>query len=153
MFARPEGRKVDMEARKEIPRDDCWQLLANNHVGRVALSMKDLPRILPVQYYVNDDETIAICLGTYRVSEQSGHGAVIAFAADDIDPVLRSGWSVQAVGRSTFEYADIDTPVDCGQPTAGMIVRLEPDVLNGQWLSLCPFMAANTFWDPTVESD
>jgi len=130
-----------MEAREAIPRDECWQLLATTTLGRVALSMNALPSILPVQYYL-DDDTIAICLGSFRVPERSGHGVVIAFLADDIDPVLRRGWSVQAVGRVTFDYQDIGVPTDCGEPTAGQILSLEPNVLSGHWLHLCPWRAS-----------
>lgn len=124
----------------EIPQEECWRLLATAHIGRVALSMKALPRILPVQYYLNDGLIFA-CLGSYRVPERSAHGAVLAFSADDIDPMLRRGWSVQAVGPATFAYHEsTGVPADCGEPTGGQVVCIEPKALSGYRLNLCPFM-------------
>jgi len=77
-----------------IPEEECWQLVATTSVGRVALSVKALPAVLPVQYYL-DGRTLAVCLGHRQISERSLHGAIVAFAADAIDPATRSGWSVQ----------------------------------------------------------
>jgi hypothetical protein len=131
-----------MRENEVLSEEECWRLLATATVGRIALSMKALPAILPVQYYL-DDRTIAICLGSFRVPEQSGHGVVVAFSADDIDPATRSGWSVQAVGISTFEHQEVGVPTDCGEPAAGQLVHLEPKSLSGQRLSLCPFLAAH----------
>ena len=84
-----------------IPEEECWELLATASVGRLALSVKVLPTILPVQYYL-DGHTLAVCLGHHEVTERSLHDAIIAFAADAIDPVTRSGWSVQIQGKSVI---------------------------------------------------
>ncbi len=136
-----------MEATEDIPEEQCRALLERGSFGRVALSMEALPAILPVQYYLTGD-TIAICLGTFRVPEHAANGAVIAFSVDDIDPVLRRGWSVQAVGRAGFGYGEVGTRSDCGEPAAGQIVSLRPRVLTGQWLSLCPFIStADASWN------
>ena len=120
-----------MEAKEDIPKEKCRALLERGTFGRVALSMEALPAILPVQYYLAGD-TIAICLGTFRVSKHAANGAVIAFSVDDIDPVLRRGWSVQAVGRASFDDRGVGMRSDCGQPAAGQIVSLEPRVLTGR---------------------
>ena len=136
-----------MEAKEDIPKEKCQALLERGTFGRVALSMEALPAILPVQYYLAGD-TIAICLGTFRVPEHAAHGAVIAFSVDDIDPVLRRGWSVQAVGEASFEYRGVGMRSDCGEPAAGQIISLEPRVLTGQWLNLCPFIStADASWN------
>lgn len=136
-----------MEAKEEIPKEECWALLESGTFGRVALSMEGLPAILPVQYYLAG-KSIAICLGTCRVPEHAASEVVIAFSVDDIDPVLRRGWSVQAVGRASFDYHEIGVRTDCGEPAAGQIVFLEPTVISGQWLNLCPFiLKANASWE------
>lgn len=44
---------------------ECWELLATVSVGRLALSVRALPVILPVQYYL-DGRRLAVCLGTTR---------------------------------------------------------------------------------------
>ena len=48
-----------------IPENRCWELLTTVSVGRLALSVRALPVILPVQYYL-DGRRLAICLGITR---------------------------------------------------------------------------------------
>ena len=46
----------------DLSRAECWELLASASVGRLALSIRALPLILPVRYAV-DDASVAISLG------------------------------------------------------------------------------------------
>ena len=89
-----------------IPEYRCWQLLATASVGRLALSVRALPVILPVQYCL-DGRSLLICLGYHQIPERSLNQTIIAFAADAIDPATgpaglfmsradrqsRSGWA------------------------------------------------------------
>jgi len=70
-------------------------------VGRLVLSVRALPLIVPVQYCL-DGRRLAICLGHLELPERSLDETIIAFTADSIDPVTRSGWSVQVQGRSVI---------------------------------------------------
>jgi hypothetical protein len=100
-----------------ISEERCWELLATASVGRLALSVQALPLILPVQYYL-DGRKLAVCLGHHEIPERDLDDAIIAFAADAVDPATRSGWSVQVQGRSTIPLQHgFDTA--CGRPTAG----------------------------------
>jgi hypothetical protein len=120
-----------------IPEPECWELLASTSVGRIALSIGALPAILPVQYYL-DGQTLAVCLG-HRSLPERALNAVVAFAADAIDPQTRSGWSIQVQGRSaTARQPRIDT--DCGWPAAGQVVQIEPEIVTGYRMYLCPFI-------------
>src|SRR5215468_766279 len=120
-----------------ISEEECWELLAGTSVGRLALSVRALPVILPVQYYL-DGRKLAVCLGHRQLPGRSLN-TVIAFAADAIDPTSRSGWSVQIQGRSMGpQQLGVDT--DCGQPTAGQIVHIEPVTISGYRVHLCPFI-------------
>jgi hypothetical protein len=120
-----------------IPEPQCWELLASASVGRIALSIHALPAILPVQYYL-DGRTLAVCLGHRELPERSLN-AVVAFAADAIDPQTRSGWSVQVQGRSaTPRQPQIDTA--CGWPAAGQIVQIKPEIITGHRMHLCPLI-------------
>jgi hypothetical protein len=123
-----------------VSEEECWALLATSSVGRVALSVMALPAILPVQYYL-DGRTLAVCLGHHQISERSLHDAIVAFAADAIDPVTRSGWSVQIQGRATTPW-QVGVDADCGHPTAGQIVRIEPAKIIGHHVHMCPFIDA-----------
>ena len=123
-----------------IPEHLCWELLATASVGRLALSVRALPVILPVQYYLEGGRLV-VCLGHHRIPERSLNDVIIAFAADAIDPVTRAGWSVQVQGRSVMpRRLDVDTA--CGQPAAGQVVQIEPGVIRGHHVHLCPFIDA-----------
>ena len=120
---------------------ECWELLATASVGRLALSLRALPVILPVQYYL-DGRRLAVCLGHHGLPERALDQTIIAFAADSIHPVTRSGWSVQVQGRSVvFRGLRIDT--DCGWPAAAaaaQVVEIEPGRISGHRMHLCPFI-------------
>jgi Pyridoxamine 5'-phosphate oxidase len=122
-----------------IPADQCWELLATAAVGRLALSVRALPVILPVQYHL-DGHRLAVCLGHHEIPERSLNDTVIAFAADAIDPLTRSGWSVQVQGRSAILRLGVDT--GCGRPASGQVVRIEPGMISGHRMHLCPFIDA-----------
>jgi len=119
---------------------ECWELLATASVGRLALSVRALPVIVPVQYYL-DGRRLAVCLGHRELPERSLHETIIAFASDSIDPVTRSGWLVQIQGRSLMPRGlRIDT--GCGWPAAAQIVEIEPATISGHRVHLCPFIEA-----------
>jgi hypothetical protein len=119
---------------------ECWELLATASVGRLALSVRALPLIVPVQYYL-DGRRLAVCLGHHELPERALDETVVAFAADSIDPVTRSGWSVQVQGKSAIpRELRIDT--DCGWPAAAQVVEIEPARISGHRMHLCPFIDA-----------
>jgi Pyridoxamine 5'-phosphate oxidase len=125
-------------SRDQIPSQRCWDLLATASVGCLALSVRALPVILPVQYYATGHR-LAVCLGHHAIPERSLSDVVIAFTADAIDPATRSGWSVQIQGRSLIpRYDGFDTA--CGQPAAGQLVEIEPETVSGYYVHLCPFI-------------
>ena len=122
-----------------LSEQECWELLATVSVGRLALSVRALPVILPVQYYL-DGRRLAVCVGHHGLPERALDQTIIALAADSIDPVTRSGWSVQVQGRSVIPRGRrIDT--GCGWPaSAAQVVEIEPGRISGQRMHLCPFI-------------
>ena len=104
-------------------------------IGRLALSVRALPVIMPVQYCLTGHR-LAVCLGHRGIPERSLNNAVIAFTADSIDAATRSGWSVQIQGRSSVSrYKGFAT--GCGQ-LAGQVVEIEPGTVSGHYVYLCP---------------
>jgi Pyridoxamine 5'-phosphate oxidase len=122
-----------------IPESECWELLATTSVGRIALSLRALPAILPVQYYL-DGRTLAVCLG-HRDLPERALNAVVAFAADAIDPQTRSGWSVQVQGRSAIP-GQLRIGTYCGWPAAGQVVQIRPEIISGYRMHLCPLIGS-----------
>ncbi len=88
-------------AEDAISEQECWYLLSTASVGRLALSVRALPMILPVQYYL-DDRNMAACQGHRELPERALDEAIISFAADSIDPWTHAGWSVKVQGRSVL---------------------------------------------------
>jgi len=126
---------------EQIPGRRCWELLATASVGRLALSVRALPVILPVQYYLTG-RRLFVCLGHHEVPERSLSDAVIAFSADAISPATRSGWSVQIQGRSSVSRRG-SRGAACEQPAAGQIVEIEPATITGYHVRLCPVIGAH----------
>ena len=125
---------------EQIQGQRCWELLATASVGCLALSVRALPVILPVQYYLNG-RRIAACLGHHEIPERSLDDAVIAFSADSISPVSRSGWSVQIQGRAFVTRRD-GADIACGQPSAARVVEILPATITGYHVHRCPFIDA-----------
>jgi hypothetical protein len=126
---------------------ECWELLPAASVGWLALSIRSLPVILPIQYYL-DGRWLAVCLGHHALPERALDETIVAFAADSIDPVTRSGWSVHVQGRSVIPRGlRVDT--DCGWPAASaQVVQIEPGIISGHRMRLCPFIDTLLAADP-----
>ena len=60
---------------------ECWELLATASVGRMALSVRALPVIVPVQYHL-DGHRLAVCLGHHSLPEQALDATIIALAGE-----------------------------------------------------------------------
>ena len=133
-----------------IPEGECWQLLASVSVGRLALSIRALPAIVPVQYYL-EGRKLAVCLGHREFPWRSLNG-VVAFAADEIDPIARSGWLVQVQGRAMIpSQRTIGT--DCGWPAQAQIVQIEPVLISGYRMGLCPFIESLLDGQAVIDSE
>ena len=121
-----------------LSEQECWKLLATASAGRLALSVRALPVIVPVRYHL-DGRRLAVCLGHHGLPERALDETIIAFAADSIDPATGSGWLVQGQGRSMIpRWLRIDT--DCGAPAAAQVVEIELTRISGQRMHPCPFI-------------
>jgi Pyridoxamine 5'-phosphate oxidase len=132
---------VQQQSTDPIPIAECWKLLRTESVGRLALSLHALPAILPVQYYFDGDR-LAICLGHHKVPHQAVDDTVVAFAADAIDAISRTGWTVQVQGTARLP-APVGVPTDCGQSPAGQVVYLSAVTIAGHRIRLCPLITAS----------
>ncbi len=84
-----------------IDRDGCLRLLAGVAVGRVVFTTSAMPAAQPVAFLVDDDEIVFRAHGPLGAARKD----VVAFEADDIDPMTLTGWSVLGVGE-TYEVRD-----------------------------------------------
>ena len=75
----------------------CEELLAQAHVGRVAVTIGALPAIFPVNYVLMDG-AIVFMTGEGTKLRAALSNTVVAFEIDAVDAFARGGWSVMAVG-------------------------------------------------------
>ena len=81
---------------EELPPADCWARLRTHGIGRIALPVRGLVEVRPVNYAVVD-LTISYRT-TAAMSAAAAERDEVAFEVDHIDERLRQGWSVLAVG-------------------------------------------------------
>ncbi|AGK75410.1 helix-turn-helix domain-containing protein [Streptomyces microflavus] len=90
------GRAAREARMVELGDTECWTLLGDHGVGRVALTHDDGPVVLPVNYQVLDGEVM------FSTGDRSplarAADTEIAFETDHIDDAFSKGWSVLLVG-------------------------------------------------------
>ena len=88
---------IESEGFEILDDEECRWLLAQERVGRVALSMGALPAVFPVNYAVVSDE-IMFFTGEGTKLRAALTNTVLAFEVDHVDPFHETGWSVLVVG-------------------------------------------------------
>jgi nitroimidazol reductase NimA-like FMN-containing flavoprotein (pyridoxamine 5'-phosphate oxidase superfamily) len=85
------------DAASALTHDQCMALLASTTVGRVAVTSRALPAVVPVNYLLAGNR---IVFRTKRsgMLARACDDAVVGFQVDDLEVSGRSGWSVLVVG-------------------------------------------------------
>ena len=91
---------LDRNGLQILDRDECLRLLGLVTLGRVGVTSSALPVVLPVNFLLEDDR---ILIRTTRGTKLSAalRNAVVAFEADEIDPIYHTGWSVLVTGTAS----------------------------------------------------
>lgn len=82
---------------ESLTREESIELLSSAVVGRVVFTISALPAVVPVTFGVLDDALVLRTSEGTRLAA-TADGGVLAFEADEIDPVARTGWSVVVTG-------------------------------------------------------
>nr|WP_246461978.1 pyridoxamine 5'-phosphate oxidase family protein [Nocardia transvalensis] len=80
---------------------EAMRLLAGTLFGRVMFTREALPSMCLVNHLVEDDGTVVLRAGLIAPSSgvlRAGQRDVLAYEADEFDPVRYVGWSVVVVG-------------------------------------------------------
>lgn len=110
------------------------------HIGRVALSLKVIPIVLPVRYTVHNGELL-LAVPDDQVA-QALHGTIVAFQVDGVEEGSGQRWSVFAVGP-VRRLEDFEAPGLGASPSAapgaasppqGDLFCLTPEILSGRWV-------------------
>ena len=107
--------------------DRCWSLLAASSLGRVALSVRALPVIVPVRYTV-EGSALRLEPAVWPGIDDGRLLSVVAFQADGFDVGSDRVWSVHAVGR-------IDALPASASPSSSATLEIRPSHLEGRWLN------------------
>ncbi|HTJ34353.1 MAG TPA: pyridoxamine 5'-phosphate oxidase family protein [Dactylosporangium sp.] len=132
-----------MSSLRPLGRDRCLELLASVPLGRVVFTLRALPAIRPVNHLV-DGDTIVIrsSLATSLASSATADGAVVvAYEADAIDLVRRTGWTVVVTGAARLVLDEdrlaryerelepwVDEPMNC-------VIGIDCDLVTGYELT------------------
>ena len=131
------GMWQDERALVVLSQRECLALLRTEQVGRVVFTERALPAVIPVTFAVLDDAIVLATRAGSRLA-RSARGGVLAFEADRLDPVTRTGWSVVVTGMADFvadpaEEARIRTVLDPWAPgLKNLVLRLPLTVMTGR---------------------
>jgi uncharacterized protein len=92
----PPGESPDPGVVDELSEAECWELVATQPIGRVAIIVGHYPLVFPVNYAV-DGKTILYRTGV-GTKLYAVHRSNVTFEVDEIDTAHRSGWSVMVKG-------------------------------------------------------
>lgn len=128
-------------ATDELSVAECWQLLGEAVVGRLAVIVAGEPDIFPVNHVV-DHGTVVFRSGSGTKVVSALHG-VVAFEADGYDLDGGSAWSVVVRGR-TVEIGEkqekvraLDLPLSPWQAgSKPRLLRIEPTSVSGRRVHL-----------------
>jgi nitroimidazol reductase NimA-like FMN-containing flavoprotein (pyridoxamine 5'-phosphate oxidase superfamily) len=125
-----------------IERAECFDLLAREEVGRLAVVVGGRPEIFPVNYVVEGDGVVfRTDPGTKLAGAVRGP---VAFEVDHLDRATRSAWSVILHGHA-HQVTAFDSP-DLRDRTAHLalrpwtvtakahLVRIDPTSVTGRWI-------------------
>ncbi|QBS45357.1 pyridoxamine 5'-phosphate oxidase family protein [Nocardia sp. CS682] len=122
-----------------LDRAEALRLLASTPLGRVVFTRNALPAIRPVNHLVDDGFIVVRTrLGAQFTGAVRGNSpVVVTYAADDIDPVRRTGWSVSVTGLArtvttpelVARYEQLLHPWVDG--VMDSVISIEPEMVTG----------------------
>jgi len=89
-----------------LDREQCLELLQTVRVGRLVFTEGALPAVQPVNFRMCRGSVVIRVAGGAKLAAAS-RNLVVAFQADELDPDLRTGWSVTVVGHAQ-RITDVD---------------------------------------------
>ena len=92
--------QLDRNGLEVLSRGECLRLLGQSRVGRVVVTDRALPAAFPVNFALLDEDVVFQTTAGSKLEAAEGE-EVMAFEADDIDPVLQTGWSVLVQGLAS----------------------------------------------------
>ena len=82
-----------------LRQDQCLDLLRTVRVGRLVFTEQARPAVQPVNFRVWQGDIVIRVASGAKLAAAVGN-LVVAFETDELDPDLRTGWSVTVVGHA-----------------------------------------------------
>jgi uncharacterized protein len=89
--------ELDRNGLEVLDREESLRLLATATLGRIAITSRALPVVLPVNFRFDGRQVLIRTSPGTKLDAATDH-AVVAFEVDQIDPGTESGWSVVVTG-------------------------------------------------------
>jgi nitroimidazol reductase NimA-like FMN-containing flavoprotein (pyridoxamine 5'-phosphate oxidase superfamily) len=129
---------LDRHGMTVLTSDVCLELLRSETVGRLAVSIKELPDIFPLNYVVDRGSIVfRTAEGTKLAAAVLGQG--VAFEVDGVDAAAGEAWSVVIKGHAVeiekmYDLLDaLDLPLFPWQAAPKhRFVRIEPVEITGR---------------------
>jgi nitroimidazol reductase NimA-like FMN-containing flavoprotein (pyridoxamine 5'-phosphate oxidase superfamily) len=131
--------QIDRQGMSVLSEDRCFDLLGTMQLGRIAVTERALPSILPVRYARLGD-AILFRVGEGTLLRAARMGQIVCFEADSGDHQLEGAWSVTAIGQLRVvedrEQVELAEQIDLVPWSAwsNTFIRLVPQVVNGRML-------------------
>ena len=135
------GTPLDEESGRSIEAlddEECFSLLHAGSLGRVAVSLGEIPAVFPVNYHAfNGDIYFFTAEGTKLAA--ATRKATLAFEIDHFDAEHHHGWSVLAVGvaaevhEALLRELAVHFPLQPWAPGCrSHLVQIRPDFVSGR---------------------
>lgn len=120
----------------ELDESECWEILREHSVGRIAWVVEGRPHIVPVNFLVHDGR-IWVRSTPYSQLAQHSRERHVAFEVDEIDGFTRSGTSVVVEGVAEQKAAyELDREVDELQTWAAgnrpFVIGIDVKMISGR---------------------
>jgi nitroimidazol reductase NimA-like FMN-containing flavoprotein (pyridoxamine 5'-phosphate oxidase superfamily) len=129
---------TDQEGLEVLVAEQCLELLATTHLGRIAVTIGAVPAIFPVHYRLMEGQ-IVFRTGDGTNLHTAASNSVVAFEVDDVDPAWAQGWSVLVVGVARELNDDVavasalERAPSLWDPGAGAhVISILPGLLSGR---------------------
>ncbi len=91
--------------------EECALLLSSTRIGRLAITERALPVLLPVVFACVDSDVV-FGVGPGVVARAAAAGQIVCFEADGADSEFTTMWSVAMTGPLCVVDTPLDTPFD-----------------------------------------
>ena len=139
--------KKIVPAAEVLSPEECWKLLSETAVGRLALTVDGRPDVFPVHYKV-DQQTLLFRTGSGTKEQAIETDGAVALEADAVSGEFGIAWSVVVKGqaaKTTSDSPGLDAISRALFPWQGVgkdhLVRIVPDSVTGRRFTVTSPMA------------